>query len=143
AIGAVVSGLGVVHESVVVDAVLAGVVAFVDVAVFPAELEKPLHGADVLEIGGADEFVGGDAEFVPKGAPGVGHFGDVFGFGDAGLFGGAFDVDAVLVGAGGHDDVVAAHALVAADDIGDDGGVGVADVGEPIGVVDGRRQVEF
>ena len=70
AIGTIFAGLGVVHVSVVVDAVLAGVVAFVDVAVFVAEFEEPLHGADVVEIGGANEFVGGEAEFVPESAPG-------------------------------------------------------------------------
>jgi len=118
-------------------------VAFVDVAVFFAEFEEPLDRADVFEIGGANEFVGGNTEFVPEGAPGFGHFGDEFGFGDACFFRGAFDVDAVFVGAGGHHDVVAAHALVAANHVGDDGGVRVADVREPVGVVDGRRQIEF
>src|SRR5258708_1031098 len=101
--------------------------AFVDVAVFPAELEEPLDGGDVLGVGGANEFVGRDAKLVPEGGPGVGHFGDEFGFRDAGFFGGAFDVDAVLVGAGGHYDVVAAHALVTANYVGDDGCVRVTD----------------
>ena len=56
-------------------------------------------------------------EFIPERAPGVGHVGDKFGFGDAGFLGGALDVDAVLVGAGGHHDFIAAHALVAANGV--------------------------
>ena len=58
---------------------------------------------------------------------------------DAGFFGGAFDVDAVLVGAGGEDDFVAEHALVATDGVAHDRGVGVADVREAVGVVDRSR----
>ena len=143
AVGTIVTGLSVVHKSVVVDAVLAGVVAFVDVAVFAAKFEEPLHGAHVLKIRGTNEFVGRNAEFEPQCAPGVSHFGYEFGFGDTGFFSGAFDIDAVFVGAGSHDHLVAAHTFVAADDIGDDGGVGVADVRQAIGVVDRRRQVEF
>src|SRR5208283_3398840 len=143
AVRAILAGLGVVYEGVVVDAVLAGVVAFVDVAVFSAAPEKPLHGADVFQIGGAHEFVGGNTEFIPEGAPGLGHVGDEFPFGDAGFFGGAFDVDAVLVGAGGHHDVVAAHAFVAANRITHHGGVGVADVRQAVRVVDRRGEIEF
>jgi len=76
--------------------------AFIDVSRFAEEFEEPLHGADVAEIGGADKFLGGEAQFVPEGAPSVRHFGDKFRFRHASFFCGAFDIDAVFVGAGGH-----------------------------------------
>ncbi len=142
-VGTIVAGLGVVDEGVVIDAVLTGVVAFIDVTVFLAEFEEPLHGADVAQVGGADEFIGRNAEFVPESAPGVGHFGDEFGFRDAGFFGGAFDVDAVLIGAGGHDNVVAAHTLEASNGVADDRRVGVTNVRQAVGVVDRRGQIIF
>ena len=116
---------------------------FVDVAVLPAQFEKPLHGADVAKIGGANKFVSRHAEFVPEASPGSSHLGNEFGFGDAGFFRRAFDVNAVFVGAGGHHDFIAAHTLVTANDVGDDGRVGMTDVGQAVRVVDGRRQIEF
>src|SRR5205807_7235395 len=116
AVGTIVARLGVIHKGVVVNAVLAGVVPFVDVAVLPAQFEKPLHGADVAKIGGANKFVSGHAEFVPEASPGSSHLGNEFGFGDACFFRGAFDVNAVFVGTGGHHDFIAAHTLVTAND---------------------------
>src|SRR6185369_12233277 len=142
AIGTVFAGLHV-HIGVVVDAILPDVVAFVDVVVLAAAAEEPLHGADVREIGGADEFVRGNAEFFPERFPGFSHAGDKFGFRDAGFLRGALDVDAVLIGAGGHDHVEAAHALKPAHGVADDGGVDVADVRQAVGVVDRRRQIVF
>ncbi len=65
AIGTVVAGLGIIHKSVVVDAVLAGVMALVDVAVLAAKAEEPLHGTNVPQVGGADKFIGGESELVP------------------------------------------------------------------------------
>src|SRR5712692_10049784 len=112
-------------------------------AVVAALFEKPLDSVGVFEIGGADKFVALDAEFVPKSTPFGGHFRDEFGFGYAGFFGGALDVDAVFVSAGGHHDLVAAHALVAADGVTHDRGIRVADVRQAVRVVDRRGQVEF
>ena len=57
--------------------------------------------------------------------------------------GGAFNVDAVLVGAGGEDGVESLHVFQRADGIGGDGGVGVADVRSGVGVVDRGGQVVF
>ena len=56
AIGTVFTGLHV-HVSIVVDAVLSGVVAGVDETVFAAQFEKPLHGVGVFQVGGADKLV--------------------------------------------------------------------------------------
>src|SRR5260370_881068 len=127
AIWTVFAGLHV-DVSIVVNAVLPGVVTGVDETVLAAQLEKPLHRVCVLQVGGADKFVALDAEFVPEGAPLGGHLRDKFGFRDAGFFGGALDVDAVLIGARGHDHVVAAHAFVAADGGAHDGRGGIAHV---------------
>src|SRR5262249_32246935 len=60
-VGTVVSRLRIIHKSVVVNAVLTSVLALVNVTVFLEQLEKPLQGAAVTQIGGADEFIGGDA----------------------------------------------------------------------------------
>jgi hypothetical protein len=49
----------------------------------------------------------------------------------------------VLVGAGEEEGVVAEQAVAARDDVGDDGGVGVADVGARVDVVDRRGEVEL
>src|SRR5258705_5645437 len=54
-----------VDVGIVVNAVLAGVVAGVDETIVAALLEKPLNGVRVFQIGSADKFVALDAEFVP------------------------------------------------------------------------------
>ena len=94
-------------------------------------------------VGGADVVVVGDAHAVPEGAE-LG--GDLVGEllrRDAGGGGGALDLLAVLVGAGEEVGVVAEEAVAAGDDVGDDGGVGVADVGARVDVVDRRGEVEL
>ncbi len=59
----------------------------------------------------------------------------------AALRGDAFDVDAVLVGTGQQEHVVAIETVVASDGIGSDGGVGVANMGYVIGVINRGSQV--
>ncbi len=142
AVGTVFSGLHV-DVGVVVDAVLPGVVAGVDEPIVAALLEKPLHGVRVLQVRSADKFVALDAQFVPQGAPLGGHFRDKFRFWDARFLRRALDVDAVLVGTGSHDYVVAAHAFVAADGVAHDGRIGVADMRQAVRVVDRRGQIVF
>ena len=141
-IGTVFAGL-YVDVGIVVDAVLPGVVTRVDETVVTALFEKPLHGVSVFQVGGADKLVALDTEFIPEAAPLGGHFRDEFGFRNAGFFRGALDVDAVFIGAGGHDHVVSTHAFVAADGVTHDGRVGVADVRQTVRVVDRGGQVIF
>ncbi len=62
---------------------------------------------------------------------------------DAGGGGGALDLLAVLVGAGEEEGIVAEQAVAAGDDVGGDGGVGVADVRARVDVVDRRGEVEL
>jgi len=56
-----------VHVSVVVDAVLAGVVAGVDETIVAALFEKPLDGVRVFEVRRTDKFVAWTPKFVPQG----------------------------------------------------------------------------
>src|ERR1700719_751088 len=62
---------------------------------------------------------------------------------DSQLLGSAFDIYAMLVGAGDKCNVVAAHALVARDDVADDRGVGGAYVRPRVSVIDRRGEIEF
>ena len=73
AIGTRIAGLGVVDVELVEDAVLAGVAAFIDVAVLAAALEQILHHVGVMvAVGGALEAVDAQAEHLPLVAEFVG-----------------------------------------------------------------------
>ncbi len=96
----------------------------------------------VLGAGGADVVVVGDAHALPEVCEGLGDLvGELLGR-DAGGGGGALDLLAVLVGAGEEEGVVTEQAVTAGEDVGHDGGVGVADVGARVDVVDRRGDVE-
>ncbi len=143
AIGTVVARLGIVHIELVEDAILAGVAAFVDVAVVQAALEQPLHCFVVLRVGGADEGIVLKAQRVPLtpelGGDGVG---ELFRRLARGLRG-ALHLLAVLVRAGGEEHIVAQHPPEPLDGVGGERGVGVADVRRRIDVVKRRREVVF
>jgi hypothetical protein len=97
----------------------------------------------VAGFGGADIVVVGDAHALPERLE-LG--GDLVGEllrRDAGGSGGALDLLAVLVSAGEEEGVVAEQAVAAADDVGGDGGVSVADVRARVDVVNGGREVEL
>src|SRR5229473_2576455 len=85
AVRTILSGLHV-DIRVVVNAVLSRVVAGIDVTVFPALAEEPLHGVCVLYFRGADEFIALDAKVIPELAPLGGHFRDEYGFRDTSFF---------------------------------------------------------
>jgi hypothetical protein len=94
-------------------------------------------------IGGALEPVDGQAERFPLAAElGGDQIRELLGALARGL-GGPFHFLAVFVGAGGQDGVVAQHALEAADGVGGDGGISVADVRRRIHVVDRGRQIKL
>ncbi len=103
--------------------------------------DQILHGYGVARRSGADEIGVADAEELPEIAENLLVAVYKVGGGDAEFFGGAFDIDAVLVGAGEVGDVEAAHALVARDHVADDGGVGRADVRAGVRVIDGSGEV--
>ena len=143
AFGARVARFRVVHVELIEHAILAGVAAFVDVAVVEAAAEQILHLDGVLGGGGALETVDAEAQDFPLalefGGNDVGEFLRRF----AGGCGGALDLLAVLIGAGGEHNVVTLHALPALNGIGGDGGVGVADVRRGVHVIDRSGEVIF
>ena len=127
-------------------AVLAHVLALIDVPLVVHGLEDLLDGGHVVVVGGADEAVVGDVHQLPQVQhallPGDDVVHKLLG-GDAGLLGLVLDLLAVLVGAGEEEDVIALQALVAGHGVGGHGAVGVADVELVRGVVDGGGDVEF
>ena len=108
---------------------------------FHGAADQSLHRAGVIIGSGAHEIGDADAEQLPEITKDFFVFVDQLLRRDSGFFGGAFDVDAVLVSAGQVGDIVAAHSFVAGDDVADDGGVGRADVGARVRVVDGSGEV--
>ena len=97
----------------------------------------------VAGVGGADVGVVGDAHALPEGFELGGDLvGELLG-GDAGGGGAALDLLAVLVSAGEEPGVVTQEAVTAREDVGHDGGVGVADVGARVDVIDRGGEVEL
>ena len=96
----------------------------------------------VAGLGGADEVVVADVEQLPGLAEaGAGAVGLLLG-GDAVGLGRALHLEAVLVGAGEEEDVVAEQAVPAGEGVGGDRRVGVPDVGHVVHVVDRGGHVE-
>ena len=83
-----------------------------------------------------------DAEFFPECGEAEGGLFDEVVRGDALFFCGLLDFLAVLVDACEEEYLIAAEAVVACDDIGEDLLIGVADVGSAVGVIDGGGEVE-
>src|SRR5580704_13728115 len=139
----------VTDVSVVVDAVAALIFGFVDRTFLERQifialkcaLYQSLDRAFVLGRGGANEIRNRDSQQLPQIAKDFLVLVDQLLRRDSGCLRCAFDVDAVLVGAGDVGNIVAAHAFVAGDDVADDGGVCRADVRARVGVIDGRREV--
>jgi hypothetical protein len=136
-----IAGLGLVDVEVVVDAVLPGVGALVDVAVAPAALEQVLDDARVLGAGGALEMVDLQPELAPLPLEFGGDEVAVVSGRLSNAPGRALDVDPVLVRAGGQHRLVALQAFEAAHDVRNDGRVGVANVRRGVDVIDGSGQV--
>ena len=129
-------------EALAAHAVVAAVLAEVDVARVVDLLEDVLDGLDVVFVGGADEVVVGDGKLGPEvaelGADPVGE-----GLGRLVVLPGRLgDLVAVLVGARHEEDVVARHAVEAGHDVAHDRRVGMPDVGRGVDVVDGCRDVK-
>ena len=102
-----------------------------------------MHGAGVLVRGGADEIRVGDSEQLPQITENLFVPVDQLLRGDSGFFGGALDIDAVLVRTCEIGDVISAHAFVARNHIADDCGVGRADVRTRIRVIDRRGEIKL
>ena len=92
-------------------------------------------------FGRANKPVVADVERGPQVAECASHALDVLGCRSAGAGGDAFDVDAVLVSASQQEDVVALLAAIASDCISGNRRVGVSNVRQVVGVIDGCREV--
>ncbi len=114
-----------------------------DVAVVVDPLQDLLHRGVVAGLAGADEVVVRDVEQLPGVAEALGRAVGPLERGDAVGLGRPLDLEAVLVGAGEEERVVAEQAVPPGDRVGDDGRVGVPDVGRVVHVVDRRRHVEL
>ena len=144
AVGAGLAGLGierhVLREKVLVgDAVPALVLALVDVAFVEQDLEELLNALLVEVHGRPDEEIIGDVEGPPQVlGPSDDRIGQ--GFGRQALVGrGLLDLLAVFVRPRQEKDLLAGELVEAGQGVGDDGRVGVPDVGHVVDVVDRRR----
>jgi len=97
----------------------------------------------VTGFGGANVIVVGDSHALPEVLKAGGDLVGELLRGDSGGRCGALHLLAVLVGPGEEEGVVAQQAMASRDDIGGDGGVGVADVGAGVDVVDRRGEEEL
>ena len=143
---AAVDELALGPEALAGGAVLADILALVDVALFIHLLEDFLDGGNVVVVGGTDEAVIADVHQLPQILDALGALDDVVDEllrRNAGLLGLQLDLLAVLVGAGQELDVVALQPLVAGHSVGSDGAVGMADVQLIAGIIDRRCNVEF
>jgi hypothetical protein len=143
AVGALaVHELAVGPEALAGLAVVADVLALVDVALLIQFGEDLLAGLHVVVVGGADEAVVADIQQLPQVFDGGDDLVNVLLGGHAGIGGLILDLLAVLVGAGQEHDVIALHPLEARQRIAGHGGVAVADVQLIAGVVDGGGDVK-
>ena len=144
AVGALaVHQLAVGPEALAGLAVVAHILALVDVALLVQLGKDLLAGLDVVVVGGADEAVVADVQQLPQvldGGDDAVHI--LFGLhpGGRGL---VLDLLAVLVGAGQEHHVVPLLALEAGQRVTGHGGVAVADVQLVAGVVDRGGDVEL
>ena len=143
---AAVDELALGPEALAGGAVLADILALVDVALFIHLFEDFLDGGNMVVVGGADEAVIADVHQLPQILDALGALDDVIDEllrRNTGLLGLQLDLLSVLVGAGQELDVVALQPLVAGHSVGSDGAVGMADVQLIAGIIDRRCNVEF
>jgi hypothetical protein len=123
-------------------AVLASVEVELDVTGGVATLEELLHRGPVAGLGRADEVVVGDLEVLPRlGELRRDRIGERLRI-ESGRVGGPLDVEAVLVGSGQEQHLVAEQPVPARQRVADDRRVGVTQVRFGVDVVDRRGGVE-
>ena len=120
--------LGFRPEALARGAVLALVLALVDVAQIVQLLENLLYRLYVVIVGGADVAVIADVHLCPEGFERLDDLVHVFFRGNALGSGFLFDFQTVLIGTGEKDHIIALHPSVACDGIAGNGGVAVSDV---------------
>ena len=122
-------------------AVHALVVALINIALLVELFKDLLYLLFVVIVRSADEFVVGGVHHVPVRLDDLRDVVDIFLRGDAGGIGLFFNLLAVLVRAGLEVDIVALHALVARNAVGEHDLIRVADVRAAGGVSDSRRNI--
>ena len=125
------------------DAILAGVSAFVDIAVVAQLAEQRLHALLVPIFGSADEVIVRNPHPLPQVPELGGDFIRVLLRSLAGSLRCALDFLTVLVGAGEEESFRAQHALPTSDRVAGDCCVGVADVRPRVDVVNRGRDVKL
>ena len=134
--------LAVGPEALAGLAVVADVLALVDVALLIQLGENFLAGLHVVVVGGADEAVVADVQQLPQILDSGYDLVHILLGGHTGIGSLVLNFLAVLIGAGQEHDVIALHPLEACQCVAGHGGVAVADVQLVAGVVDGGRDVE-
>ena len=134
--------LAVGPEALAGLAVVADVLALVDVALLVQLGKDLLAGLHVVVVGGADEAVVADVQQLPQILDGGYDLVHILLGGHTGIGGLVLDLLAVLIGAGQEHDVIALHPLEACQCVAGDSSIAVADVQLVAGVVDGSGDVE-
>ncbi len=128
-------------EGLAAEAVEAAVFAEVDVAALVDPAEDLLDHLDVVRVGGADVAVVADVQVIPglaePGADAVHELLDR----QAGLDRGFHHLVAVFIGAGLEAGLCAHEAMKPGQGVGHHGGIGMAQVGLGVDVIDGGGQV--
>ena len=136
-----VDKLGLGEEGLTRRAVHALVVALINIALLVELFKDLLYLLFVVIVRGADEFIVGGVHHVPVRLDNLRDVVDIFLRGDAGGIGLFFNLLAVLVRAGLEVDIVALHALIARNAVGEHDLIRVADVRAAGGVGDSRRNI--
>ena len=134
--------LAVRPEALAGLAVVADVLALVDIALLVQLGEDLLAAFHMVVVGGADKAVVADIQQLPQILDGSHDLVHVLLGGDTGIGSLILDLLAVLIGAGQEHDVIALHPLEACQCVAGDSGIAVADVQLVAGVVDGSGDVE-
>ena len=134
--------LAVGPEALTGLAVVADVLALVDIALLVQLGEDLLAAFHVVVIGGADKAVVADIQQLPQILDGGHDLVHILLGGDAGIGSLILDLLAVLIGTGQEHDVVALHPLEAGQRITCHGGVAVANVQLIAGVIDGGGDIK-
>ena len=123
-------------------AVVADILALVDIALLVQLGEDLLAAFHVVVVGGTDKAVVADIQQLPQILDGGHDLVHILLGGDAGIGSLILDLLAVLIGAGQEHDVVTLHPLEAGQRIAGHGGVAVADVQLIAGVIDGGGDIK-
>ena len=127
--------------ALLVDAVPSEVAVLVDVSLVVEPLQEGGDDGDVVGLGGADEAVEGNVEFIPRLAEAARHAVAQLDRGQAAPGGLLGDLGTVFVGAGEEPRLGAGLPVKTGQHVGENRRVGVPDVGLARRVIDRRREI--